>query len=102
MSQAVFTAKALTKTYVSGEVTVHAVNKVDLEIAENEVVVLLGPSGSGKTTLLNIMGGLLPDPTAGTMTGKGSCYKASPGQCCASGPTLAPTTPQTSAPNLEN
>jgi putative ABC transport system ATP-binding protein len=37
---------------------VHALNSVDLEITEKEVVVLLGPSGSGKSTLLNIMGGL--------------------------------------------
>lgn len=58
MSEPVFTAKALTKTYASGEVMVHALNNVDLEIAAKEVVVLLGPSGSGKTTLLNIMGGL--------------------------------------------
>ncbi len=66
MTQPVFTASALTKTYVSGEVQVHALNKVDLEIAEKEVVVLLGPSGSGKTTLLNIMGGL-DHPTSGRL-----------------------------------
>jgi putative ABC transport system ATP-binding protein len=66
MSKTVFTAKALTKTYVSGEVTVHALNSVDIEIAEKEVVVLLGPSGSGKTTLLNIMGGL-DKPTSGKL-----------------------------------
>src|SRR5438552_2930723 len=50
----VFTARALTKTYVSGEVQVQALNNVDLEIAEKEVIVLLGPSGSGKTTLLSV------------------------------------------------
>jgi putative ABC transport system ATP-binding protein len=66
MTQPVFTASSLTKTYVSGEVTVHALNSVDLEIAEKEVVVLLGPSGSGKTTLLNIMGGL-DRPTSGRL-----------------------------------
>src|SRR6266702_2137628 len=66
MTQPVFTATALTKTYVSGEVQVHALNKVDLEISEKEVVVLLGPSGSGKTTLLNIMGGL-DHPTSGRL-----------------------------------
>ncbi|MGZ5975819.1 MAG: ATP-binding cassette domain-containing protein, partial [Isosphaeraceae bacterium] len=66
MTQPVFTAKSLTKTYVSGEVQVHALNNVDLEIAEKEVVVLLGPSGSGKTTLLNIMGGL-DHPTSGRL-----------------------------------
>src|SRR6266550_2866947 len=59
----VFTARALTKTYVSGEVQVQALNNVDLEIAEKEVIVLLGPSGSGKTTLLNIMGGLDHPPS---------------------------------------
>jgi putative ABC transport system ATP-binding protein len=66
MTQPVFTARGLTKTYVSGEVSVHALNDVDLEIAEREVVVLLGPSGSGKTTLLNIMGGL-DRPTSGRL-----------------------------------
>src|SRR5215475_11566074 len=66
MMQPVFAATALTKTYVSGEVAVHALNNVDLEIAEREVVVLLGPSGSGKTTLLNIMGGL-DHPTSGRL-----------------------------------
>lgn len=58
MSDIVFTAKALTKTYVSGETQVLALRTVDLEIFAGEMVVLLGPSGSGKSTLLNIMGGL--------------------------------------------
>ena len=66
MSEVVFTAKRLTKTYVSGEVMVRALDNVDLEISEKEVVVLLGPSGSGKSTLLNIMGGL-DHPTSGKL-----------------------------------
>jgi putative ABC transport system ATP-binding protein len=66
MTDAIFTATALTKTYVAGEVQVHALKNVDLEIVEKEVVVLLGPSGSGKTTLLNIMGGL-DHPTSGKL-----------------------------------
>ncbi|MCA1455449.1 ABC transporter ATP-binding protein [Bradyrhizobium sp. BRP22] len=66
MTQPIFTASALTKTYVTGEVEVRALNNVDLEIAEQEVAVLLGPSGSGKTTLLNIMGGL-DHPTSGRL-----------------------------------
>lgn len=48
MKQPVFTAKGLTKTYVSGEVKVHALNDVDLEIAEREVVALLGPSAAAR------------------------------------------------------
>jgi putative ABC transport system ATP-binding protein len=54
----IFAAKELTKTYTSGEVRVHALRGLNLEIQRSEVVVLLGPSGSGKSTLLNIMGGL--------------------------------------------
>jgi putative ABC transport system ATP-binding protein len=54
----VFRATGLTKIYHMGEVDVHALRGIDLELAESEFVVLLGPSGSGKSTLLNILGGL--------------------------------------------
>lgn len=50
-----------------GEVEVHALRGVDLDLARSEFVVLLGPSGSGKSTLLNILGGL-DTPTAGTVS----------------------------------
>jgi putative ABC transport system ATP-binding protein len=58
MSEIVFAARALTKTYITGEVEVQALRGVDLDIGAGAVVVLLGPSGSGKSTLVNIMGGL--------------------------------------------
>ena len=61
---AVFQAAGVTKTYSMGDVEVHALRGVDLELYAGEFVVLLGPSGSGKSTLLNILGGL-DTPTRG-------------------------------------
>ena len=54
----VFKVKGLKKVYGMGEVEVHALRGVNLDLYEGELVVLLGPSGSGKSTLLNILGGL--------------------------------------------
>jgi len=62
----VFHTKGITKTYQMGEVRVHALRGIDLELYEGEFVVLLGPSGSGKSTLLNILGGL-DVPSTGTV-----------------------------------
>jgi putative ABC transport system ATP-binding protein len=56
--------RGLTKTYHTGEVDVHALRGVDLDLYLGELIVLLGPSGSGKSTLLNILGGL-DVPTSG-------------------------------------
>ncbi len=66
----VFSARGLTKVYGSGDVQVHALRGVDLDLLAGEMVLLLGPSGSGKSTLLNIMGGL-DRPTAGTVVFRG-------------------------------
>jgi putative ABC transport system ATP-binding protein len=62
----VFEARGLTKVYRMGEVEVHALGGIDLDLYAGEFVVLLGPSGSGKSTLLNILGGL-DVPTTGTV-----------------------------------
>lgn len=50
--------KGITKDYVLGDDTVHALKGIDLEFRESEFVAVLGHSGCGKTTLLNIIGGL--------------------------------------------
>ena len=60
----VFRTRDITKVYRSGDVEVHALRGVNLELFEGEMAVLLGPSGSGKSTLLNILGGL-DIPTSG-------------------------------------
>ena len=66
----VFIARDVTKVYHMGEVDVHALRGVSLELYESEFLVLLGPSGSGKSTLLNILGGL-DLPSSGSVTYRG-------------------------------
>ena len=50
--------KNITKTYVSGDEKVEALQGINLKFRESEFVSILGQSGCGKTTLLNIIGGL--------------------------------------------
>lgn len=64
---AVFVARDLSKIYRMGDVEVHALREVSLDLLEGDFTVLLGHSGSGKSTLLNILGGL-DVPTSGTVT----------------------------------
>lgn len=66
MDKRVFEIRELRKTYQMGEVEVHALRGVTLDVHESQFTVLLGPSGSGKSTLLNILGGL-DTPTQGTV-----------------------------------
>ncbi len=60
----VFRMREVTKCYLLGDVEVHALRGVDLDLFAGEFIVVLGPSGSGKSTLLNILGGL-DLPTSG-------------------------------------
>ncbi len=69
--ETVIQTKNLHKVFHTGEVAVHALKGIDLEIAAGEFVVVLGPSGSGKSTLLNILGGM-DVPTEGEFLYRGT------------------------------
>lgn len=56
--------KNVSRSYVSGEHELKALDKVSLSLEEGKFVVILGPSGAGKSTLLNLLGGL-DSPTGG-------------------------------------
>jgi putative ABC transport system ATP-binding protein len=64
---ALYRARGVGKVYHMGEVDVHALRAVDLDVYQGELLVILGASGSGKSTLLNVLGGL-DTPTRGTVT----------------------------------
>lgn len=61
------TLRKVCKTFGEGELAVHALRDIDLEIKAGGFICLSGPSGSGKTTLLNMVGGL-DRPTRGEIT----------------------------------
>jgi putative ABC transport system ATP-binding protein len=77
VATAAISVRGLTKTFGEGDLAVHAVRDVDLDIASNEVVLIMGPSGSGKTTLLLMLGAMLR-PTAGSVTIGGIDLAAAP------------------------
>lgn len=62
----IFEVCDISKTYTMGDVQVHALRNVSVNIPNGELVVILGESGSGKSTLLNILGGL-DVPTSGVV-----------------------------------
>ncbi|MDZ4798226.1 MAG: ABC transporter ATP-binding protein [Bryobacteraceae bacterium] len=64
MSEPIIRAHQLCKTYRTGDVDVHALRGVNLNVQRGEFLAIVGHSGSGKSTLFNILGGLTP-PTSG-------------------------------------
>jgi putative ABC transport system ATP-binding protein len=63
-NRAMIQLTGVTKIYRMGEIELRALDRIDLSIAEGELVAIMGPSGSGKSTMMNILG-CLDIPTDG-------------------------------------
>ncbi|MFZ6026579.1 MAG: ABC transporter ATP-binding protein [Chloroflexota bacterium] len=64
MQDNVIVAENLAKVYKMGDMEVHALRGLSMQVARGEVIAIMGPSGSGKSTLMNIIG-CLDHPTSG-------------------------------------
>ena len=64
-------ARAVSKTYATGKVEVHALRGITLGVGRGEMVAIMGPSGSGKTTLLRILAGVDRPDTGEVQPGHG-------------------------------
>jgi putative ABC transport system ATP-binding protein len=75
MSDPIISVRDLRKTYHAGDVDVHALRGVNLEVQRGEFLSIVGHSGSGKSTLFNIIGGLTP-PSGGNIVIDGKDLRA--------------------------
>jgi putative ABC transport system ATP-binding protein len=75
MSEPIIKVRELRKVFHVGDVDVHALRGVDLDVQRGEFLSIIGHSGSGKSTLFNVIGGLTP-PTAGTILVDGNDLRA--------------------------
>ena len=75
MEPVVIDIENITKVYVMGEETVHALRGVSLQIRRNEYLAIMGPSGSGKSTLMNMLG-CLDTPSSGRYSFNGKDVSA--------------------------
>lgn len=71
MSEIIYKAQNIKKTYVEGKVKIQVLKGVNLEICKDEITAIIGQSGSGKSTLLHILG-TLDTPDAGSLEFKGT------------------------------
>ena len=71
MSEIIYKAQNIKKTYVEGKVKTQVLKGVNLEICKDEITAIIGQSGSGKSTLLHILG-TLDTPDTGRLEFKGT------------------------------
>ncbi|MEA3457113.1 MAG: ABC transporter ATP-binding protein [Candidatus Thermoplasmatota archaeon] len=66
MAENVITTEDLSKTYGAGDIQVHALRDVSVNIKKGDYIAIIGPSGSGKSTFMNLLG-CLDTPSSGKL-----------------------------------